>query len=113
MLIYHITTRSDWEKARTAGSYQADTLAQEGFIHCSTCQQVIPVANRFYHGKQSLVLLAIDTEKLDAPLKWENLEGGQENFPHIYGPVKLSAVVKAVNFEPNPNGYFNLPSDLA
>ena len=62
---------------------------------------------------QSLLLLAIDTEKLDAPLKWENLEGGQENFPHIYGPVKMSAVVHAVNFEPDPNGSFNLPADLA
>jgi uncharacterized protein (DUF952 family) len=112
MIIFHITTRSDWEKARTAGSYQADTFAQEGFIHCSTHQQVLPVANRFYHGKQRLVLLAIDTEKLDALLIWENLEGGQENFPHIYGPVNLSAVLQAVNFEPDPNGSFNLPADL-
>jgi len=35
-LIYHIARRADWESARSSGLYTADSLATEGFIHCST-----------------------------------------------------------------------------
>ena len=51
MPIYHITPLEEWERARAAGSYQANSLHSEGFIHCSTREQVIPTANRFYHGE--------------------------------------------------------------
>ena len=36
MRLYHITTQSDWQAAQKAGDYRADTLASQGFIHCST-----------------------------------------------------------------------------
>jgi uncharacterized protein (DUF952 family) len=112
-MIYHITTHVDWEAARSSGIYQADTFAEEGFIHCSSRQQVEQVANRFYRGRQGLVLLAIEPDKVDAPLKWENLEGGQEKFPHIYGPLKLSAVAQVVDIKPGPGGTFDLAEVLA
>ena len=41
-----------------------------------------------------LVVLVIDTEILDAPVVVENLEGGDEGFPHIYGALPASAVVE-------------------
>jgi uncharacterized protein (DUF952 family) len=112
-MIYHITTQADWEGARSSGIYLADSFVEEGFIHCSSRQQVEPVANRFYHGRQDLVLMTIDPEKIDAPLKWENLEGGQEKFPHIYGALNLSAVIRVVEIQPGPDGTFDLGEALA
>jgi uncharacterized protein (DUF952 family) len=112
-MIYHITTHTDWGATHLSGTYQADTFPEEGFIHCSSRQQVEPVANRFYHGRQDLVLLTIDPDKINAPLKWENLEGGGEKFPHIYGPLNLSAVAKVVDIQPGPDGTFHLAEVLA
>lgn len=71
--IIHITQRDEWEKASESGSYNADTLKTQGFIHCSSFEQVISVANFFFKGQNNLVLLIIDTTKISAEIKYENL----------------------------------------
>ena len=92
-MIYHLTTRSAWQSALSRGSYTADSLTSQGFIHCSLAVQVARSANKFFHGQSDLVLLSIAEERVAAPLKNENLEGGADLFPHIYGPLNLDAVV--------------------
>lgn len=81
----------------------------EAFIHCSTREQVIQVANARFQGQSGLVLLCIDTEKVAAEIVYENLEGGPQLFPHIYGELNTNAVVRAAEFEPDAVGYFTLP----
>ena len=110
--ILHITHKTDWEQARAEGSYRADTLASEGFIHCSTPEQVIPVANHLFRGQTNLVLLVIDRDKVQAPIRDENLEGGTTLYPHIYGPLNLDAVVDVLDFPPRADGSFELPPKL-
>ena len=90
--IYHITTREAWEQALTKGFYEAASLHLEGFIHCSTDQQVEGVLQRYYSGKKDLVKLVIDTEKLKSPLHYELAPSVNEKFPHIYGPLEVEAV---------------------
>ncbi len=104
--LFHITRRRDWQKALEDGTYQADTLASQGFIHCSTRAQVASVANRLFRGEHGLVLLEIDSRRVQPEIRRENLEGGTELFPHIYGPLNLEAVEKVVEFEPGPDGQF-------
>lgn len=106
-IILHITSQTTWEQARSAGEYRGDTLAREGFIHCSTPEQIIAVANRFYRGRQDLALLVIDRARVQAPVRDENLEGGETLFPHIYGPLNLDAVVEVVAFPPDADGGFS------
>ena len=74
-IIYHITTRSDWRTALTAGSYAAASLAAAGFIHCSTALQVVATANRLFKGRADLLLLCIDTAKVQAEIRkgWGDL----------------------------------------
>jgi uncharacterized protein (DUF952 family) len=57
-----------------------------------------------------LVLLEIDTDQVKAEIRYENCEGGQEPFPHIYGTLDLGSVVRVVSFEPGENGSFAMPS---
>lgn len=119
-MIYHITSRSAWGKARQSGEYRAESLETEGFIHCSTSTQVLPVVEKFYMGQQHLLLLMIEPALLSSELKWEPPAGGTpppgvpegEAFPHVYGPINLDAVVKAVDLEGNPDGNYKLPIDL-
>jgi len=47
-----------------AGRYLTPSLAKEGFIHCSTRAQVLPVADKFYKGQSGLIVLGIDPARL-------------------------------------------------
>jgi uncharacterized protein (DUF952 family) len=111
-IIYHITRKSDWDTALAAGSYTADSLTTEGFIHCSTAQQVIATANRIFKGKRGLVLLCVDTNKVKPEIRHENLEGGKDLFPHIYGALDVEAVTAVHDFLPQDDGSFDLPAAL-
>jgi uncharacterized protein (DUF952 family) len=105
--IFHLTPAATWADAQRAGAYTADSLATEGFIHCSTAEQVVWVANNRFRGRQDFVLLHIDSGRLSAPVKYENLEGGTQLFPHIYGPLNLDAVIDVAPFQPDERGAFD------
>ncbi len=113
-LIYHITSRAAWETAQKNGAYAADTLASQGFIHCSKAEQVLRVANTFYKGQPGLVILAISPGRLQAELRWEPGDDLKTQlFPHIYGPLNLDAVTCVLAFEPGPDGSFSLPEAIS
>ena len=109
-IILHITSQATWEAARAAGSYQADTLATEGFIHCSTPAQVIGVANARFRGQAGLALLCIEETRVRAAVRYEDCDETGQQFPHIYGPLNLDAVTQALPFPPQADGTFTLPS---
>lgn len=102
--------RDEWTAAKLTGLYRPEAFDAEGFIHCSTPAQVIAVANRHYPGQSGLVLLYIDSDKVDAEIVYENLYGGQELFPHIYGALNVDAVTRVEDFEPDPDGQFTSDS---
>ncbi len=107
--IVHICPQGDCLKAQDAGLYRAESLGSEGFIHCSRPDQTLAVLNRFYRGIPDLLLLWIDPQQVEAETRWEAVDG--DEFPHIYGPLNLDAVV-AVN-ELNPDAddvYRRLPA---
>lgn len=117
-MIFHITPRADWEAAQTEGEYVADSLRLEGFIHCSTLAQILPVAEKYYKGQSGLLLLMIEPTLLSSDLKWEAPSGGTpppgvpegDQFPHIYGPINLDAVVNVLDFISDANGDWTMPS---
>ena len=106
--IFHITTHAAWSDAQAAGRYRADSLQTEGFIHCSQADQVAWVANVRFRGRTDLVLLHIDEAAVGAEVRRENLEGGATLFPHIYGPLPVTAVVRATPMAPSADGTFEL-----
>lgn len=118
-MIYHITTRKAWTKADDDGIYTADSLATEGFIHCSTREQVVKVGNSFYKDVPDCVLLVIDESQLTPGPVWEaaahpdgSAATSDEKFPHVYGPIMLDAVVKVADFKPGADGQYTFPAEL-
>ncbi len=117
-MILHITSRAEWNEAQQRGEYVAPSLQTEGFIHCSTAKQVVAVANAFYRGQNDLVLLNVDEARLSSEVKWEPPAGPvaeghsqSDKFPHVYGPINLSAVASVLDLEPDPvSGTFSLPT---
>jgi uncharacterized protein (DUF952 family) len=68
----------------------------EGFIHCSTAAQLEASGRRHFSGQTGLVVLEIDPERLRWELRWE--ESGGEQYPHLYGPLDLEAVISVQTF---------------
>ena len=104
--IVHICPRQDWQAAEQSGMYRAESLEQAGFIHCSRPEQVVQVANRYYHGQTGMVLLWIEPQKVQAEMRWEAADG--DTFPHIYGPLNIDAVYAVDDFPPAEDGTFHL-----
>ena len=111
-LIYHMIPAQTWASVQKETAYRTDSLAEEGFIHCTgELTLVHEVANRFYRVvPDNLIVLAIDEQAVVAPVKWEPADG--HLFPHIYGPLNLDAVTKVIPFEPDNDGIFSLPDEL-
>ncbi len=95
-MIYHITTSKDWESQMEKDTFIPADFHKEGFIHCCTAEQLPGVQERYFKGKNGLVLLLLDESKLKAELKYEP-STNNEKFPHLYGAINRDAVVKATS----------------
>ena len=91
-MLFHIATIDDWE-ARSEIAYRPAGLADEGFVHCSVRRQLPGVAERYYRGRDDLLLLSLDPAGLTTDVVWEDTSGRGQRFPHVYGPIALTAVV--------------------
>jgi uncharacterized protein (DUF952 family) len=108
--IFHIAEARAWSEAQVDGEYRHSTMGKTlddvGFIHCARLDQVEVVASSAYRGERDLLLLVIDPTTVGGEIRDENLDGGSEPFPHIYGPLNLDAVVDVRPFPVGPDGRF-------
>jgi uncharacterized protein (DUF952 family) len=112
--LLHLTERATWQSARLAGEFRSSTrgrpLEEQGFIHCSLPHQLRAVAEFVYSDvTEDLVVLVIDSGKLGVPVVFESPAPGEQEFPHIYGPVPISAVIRVVEVTKDQAGRFILP----
>ena len=108
-MIYHFCPAADWQAAQATGEYRADSLASQGFIHCSSREHVHEPATLLARGRTDLVVLEIDESRLAAPAVWEQGDPPHPTgrlFPHVYGPIPVAAVVAVTEFPPGPDGEF-------
>ncbi len=109
--LFHITTAEEAKAARESGTYEPLGFAREGFVHCSFREQVLATAARLFRGREDLVLLTIDPRAVGAEVRVENLEGGTEDFPHVYGRLPWTAVLAVQSFPCGPDGAFSWPDE--
>lgn len=91
-ITFHLVPREVWDARSSGSEYVPEACEADGFIHCTDGEQeVIAVGNRYYRGdRRAYVVLSIARARLTAPVKYED---PARNFPHIYGPLNLDAVV--------------------
>jgi uncharacterized protein (DUF952 family) len=94
--LFHIMATLDWERVRGGSLYTPATFEQDGFIHLCMKDQIAGVIEQYYREAVNLIALCIEPKRLQAELRYENLLGGDELFPHLYGPLNLDAVLEAV-----------------
>ncbi len=93
-LVYKIVPAVLWREAEARGVFVGSPVdLQDGFIHFSTAGQLDETARKHFAGQRDLLLVTVDAAALGAPhdLRWEPSRGGAL-FPHLYGPLPLTAV---------------------
>jgi uncharacterized protein (DUF952 family) len=111
-VLAHLCGAQEWSRARSQGGIRPESRGRDGpapFIHLSRLEKVHLPANRLYRGRTDLVLLHIDPAALDSPVRWEpGVATDPESmlFPHLYGPLPVSAVIKVTAYRPAPDGTF-------
>jgi len=90
--IYKICSAALWREAEGAGAFRGSAVdLRDGYIHFSAAEQVAETAAKHFSGERDLVLVAVDAAALGEALRWEPSRGGAL-FPHLYGPLRVSAV---------------------
>ena len=104
-MVYHLITPKEWETAKNQPSYAAESLALEGFIHCSTAIQVAKTANNYFKSQPEMLVLHIKEDNLAAAiLRYE--ANSYDVFPHIYGHIVREAIVGETLIKQNDKNVF-------
>jgi uncharacterized protein (DUF952 family) len=107
--LVHLCTADEWSSVSSLAEYRPTSLAEVGFIHLSTVEQVHLPANRLFAGRTDLVLLYLSAQDLTAPLRWEPGVADDPEamlFPHLYGPMPTAAVRSITRYLPASDGIF-------
>jgi uncharacterized protein (DUF952 family) len=110
--IYKITSYQAWNNAGKTGIFSGAAVdIADGYIHFSAAHQVRETAAKYFRNQPDLILAAIDADALGEALKWEPSRGG-DLFPHLYGPLPMSAVLSVMALPLGSDGAPVIP-DLA
>ena len=115
-LIYTLVRAADWRDAQAAGAYRGSADdARDGYLHFSTAAQLRATAARHRAGVADLWLLEADAATLGAALRWEAASGSSRPglFPHLYGPLPLAAIRRALPVPLGTDGVHRFPDDVA
>jgi uncharacterized protein (DUF952 family) len=109
--IYKICTKIEWQEIKNKTQYKGTKKdIEDGFIHFSGEEQVEGTLKKFYSNQKDLILLKVDTLKLDN-LIWEQASDGNM-FPHLYSALDLSNVVEEFEISLKDDGSHVLPDNF-
>ena len=109
--IYKIIDKKEWLKAKETGSYSGSKKdIEDGYIHFSAEEQVKGTLKKYYSNQKNLVLLKVDTLKMEH-LLWEQASDGNM-FPHLYSALDIQSVISEDLIDIDENGSHILPIDI-
>ena len=109
--IFKIIDVDEWQKVKQSKIYSGSPKdIQDGYIHFSGEDQVKGTLEKYYSKQKNLVLLKVETLKLDH-LIWEQASDGNM-FPHLYSSLDLSYVVDEFEITLNDNGNHELSDNF-
>lgn len=90
--LYKIVSPEEWQESLFKTHVVASQL-DKNFIHLATEDQVPHVVQKFWHGKNHIIL-KLDLKKTTGRLVLETNPGGTTQYYHLYqGKIPLEAVV--------------------
>lgn len=111
--VYKIVASEIWQAAHEKGVFEGAGIdLNDGFIHLSTAAQSVKTADLYFHRVEGLTLVALDTARLGEALVFEPSRD-DALFPHLYGPLPLSAVIWAKPLPVGADGKHVFPEFVA
>lgn len=111
-LVYKICPAPLWREAEAAGRFDGAPVDRaDGYIHFSTAEQAPETAAKHFSGQENLLLVTVDGAVLGEALRYEPSRGGAL-FPHLYGPLPLSAVKSVTPLPLGPGGSHIFPDSI-
>lgn len=111
-MIYHFITATDFKARVSGGELRTASLESEGFIHCSTRDQYLERVNYLAPYSEEMQLLEIDESALASEVRYENTTVGGEEYPHVYGPIPLKAIINKYHLEWDGEEGYAAPEEL-
>ena len=109
--VYKICSKPEWEEIRAKRQFIGSKKdLEDGYIHFSGEDQVRGTLKKFYSNQKDLILLKVDTLKLEH-LLWEQASDGNM-FPHLYSSLDISNIVDEFKITLNDDGSHNLPANF-
>ena len=109
--IYKIINKNEWQKVKDSGTYLGSSKdLEDGYIHFSGEDQVKGTLKKFFYKQKNLILLKVDTLKLDN-LLWEQASDGNM-FPHLYSSLDVSSIINEFEIILEEDGNHRLPDNF-
>ena len=90
---YKILTADQWAQFQADGVFLGVHIdLADGYIHLSTVDQLEGTLTKHFAGQAGLMIAEIDLTLLNNTVRWEVSRGGAL-FPHVYGPLPMTAVL--------------------
>ena len=109
--IFKIINFDEWQKVKKLKTYSGSSKdKKDNFIHFSGEDQVKGTLEKHYSKQKNLVLIKVETLKLDH-LIWEQASDGSM-FPHLYSALDLSNVIDEFEVSLKDDGSHDLPANF-
>ena len=102
---FHLVPAVTWAGRAADAPYEAASLADEGFAHCTDGEAaMLATANRHYRSDpRTFLLLTLDLDRVGSP--WRFDDPGRI-YPHISGPIDPASVDRVTRPVRVPDGTF-------
>lgn len=103
---FHLVPLEVWRaQLDERAPYRASSLESEGFAHCTTgMAELCATGDRYYRSDpRPFVILTIDLARLSVPWRYD---APGTRYPHVYGPIDRSAIVRTVAAPRDASGQF-------
>lgn len=108
--VFHLATPDGWQAATEIGRIEPASLTAEGFVHCSTVEQLTGTIERHFGAADELVIVELDPA-VAGELRWEESRPG-ERYPHLYRPIIATDVTGIHHWHRPVDGSVELPEGL-
>ena len=109
--VYKICTKEEWVRAKNMGKFNGTKKdIEDGYIHFSDKDQLKGTLDKFFSNQKDLILLKIDTLKLDHLIYEQASDGNM--FPHLYSFLDVSSIINEYEIILDKKGSHILPSNL-
>lgn len=106
--LFHLAPTTEVHRAARKGEYAPNSLSTDGFIHCAYAHQVQAIADELFRDSNEVTLLEIDPARVTSRIAEERAPSG-DRYPHIYGPLPMTAVTTVRELQRGSDGRFSMP----